>query len=144
MKPCGVRFYSLSAQIMHDRDGYYAVLEHAQKGDGDITEWLEWFLDCMGRALTRSEGLLERVLNKVAFWRRHAEVSLSARQRKVLNKLLDAGPDGFEGGLNNRKYVGMTKASSATAQRDLVDLVAKGLLRPGPGGGRSASYEIMW
>lgn len=69
---------------------------------------------------------------------------LSERQLKVLNKLLDAGPDGFEGGLTNRKYVGMTRTASAAAQRDLADLVAKGLLRPMPGGGRSASCEVSW
>lgn len=138
------RFYSLSAQIMQERESYYGVLERTQKGDGDITEWLLWFLGCMDRAMTRSEGLLGRVLGKAAFWRRHTAVQLSERQRKVLNKLLDAGPGGFEGGLTNRKYVGMTKAAPATAQRDLADLVSKGLLRPGPGGGRSASYEIAW
>ena len=29
---------------------------------------------------------------------------MSPRQRKVLNRLLDAGPSGFEGGMNTRKY----------------------------------------
>jgi len=60
------------------------------------------------------------------------------------NRLLDAGPGGFEGGMTNRKYAGMTHVSRATAQRELADLVAKGVLRPNPGGGRSASYDIAW
>ncbi len=137
------RFYSISAQIMQERQDYYAVLERTQKGSGDITEWLNWFIGSMDRAMVRSEGLLGRVLGKVAFWRKHSGVAILERQQKVLNKLLDAGPDGFEGGLTNRKYVGMTKTAPATAQRDLADLVAKGLLRPRPGGGRSASYEII-
>ena len=138
------RFYSLSAQIMQERQDYYAVLERTQKGNGDITDWLEWFVGSMDRAMIRSEGLLGRVLGKAAFWRRHTGVLLSERQQKVLNILLDAGADGFEGGLTNRKYVGMTKTAPATAQRDLADLVAKGLLRPKPEGGRSTSYEVAW
>lgn len=138
------RFYSLSAQIMQERQDYYAVLERTQKGDGDVTDWLVWFVGSMDRAMARSEGLLGRVLGKAAFWRRHAATPLSERQRKVLNKLLDAGQDGFEGGLTNRKYVGMTKTAPATAQRDLADLVAKGVLRARPGGGRSASYEVAF
>jgi Fic family protein len=138
------RFYSLSAQLMQERQAYYAVLERTQKGDGEVTDWLEWFLGCLDRALVRADTLIGRVLDKAAFWRRHAGVALSERQRKVVNKLLDAGPRGFEGGLTNRKYVGMTRTARATAQRDLADLVGKGLLRPGPGGGRGASYEIVW
>lgn len=138
------RFYSLSAQIMQERQDYYAVLERTQKGSGDVTGWLEWFVGGVDRAMTRSGGLLGRVLGKAEFWRRFGAVPLSERQRKVLNKLLDAGPDGFEGGMTNRKYVGMTKTTRATAQRDLADLVAKGMLHPKPGGGRSASYEIAW
>jgi len=136
------RFYSLSAQIMQERQDYYAVLERTQKGSGDITGWLEWFVGAVDRAMARSGGLLGRVLGKAEFWRRFGDVPLSERQRKVLNKLLDAGPGGFEGGLTNRKYVGMTKATRATAQRDLADLVAKGILTPRPEGGRSASYDL--
>jgi Fic family protein len=138
------RFYSLSAQIMQERQDYYAVLERTQKGSGDVTGWLDWFVGGVDRAMTRSGGLLGRVLGKAEFWRRFGPVPLSERQRKVLNKLLDAGQEGFEGGLTNRKYVGMTKTTRATAQRDLADLVVKGMLHPKSGRGRSASYEIAW
>jgi Fic family protein len=69
---------------------------------------------------------------------------LNDRQRKAINRLLDAGPGGFEGGMTNRKYAGITNVSRATAQRELADLVSKGILRPNPGGGRSASYDIAW
>jgi Fic family protein len=84
------------------------------------------------------------VLTKARFWQGHSEVNLSERQRKVVNRMLDAGPGGFEGGLTTRKYVGMTRTSRATAQREIADLVVKGLLVRRPGGGRSTSYEIVW
>jgi Fic family protein len=138
------RFYSLSSQIMAEREAYYAVLEQTQKGNGDITVWLEWFLGCFERAVARSEVLLAGVLLKARFWQRHAGAKLTDRQRKVLNRLLDAGPGGFEGGMTTRKYAGLTGASKATAQRELADLVDQGLLRPNPGGGRSASYDVAW
>ena len=38
----------------------------------------------------------------------------------------------------------MTHISRATAQRELADLVTKGILRPNPGKGRSASYDLVW
>lgn len=138
------RFYSLSAQISGDRKAYYGVLERTQRGDGDLTEWLRWFLGCAERSVVASAARLETVLEKAGFWQRHARTALSARQLKVVNRLLDAGRAGFEGGLTNRKYVGMTRASRATAQREIADLVEKGLLRKAEGGGRSTHYELSW
>ncbi len=138
------RFYSLSSQIMAERDDYYEVLERTNREAGDITEWLKWFLSCMSRAIIRSNELLSNVMQKTRFWKRYALTGLNDRQRKAINRLLEAGPCGFEGGITNRKYANMTHISRATAQRELADLVGKGILRPNPGGGRSASYDLVW
>ena len=138
------RFYSMASQIMAERDEYYDVLEQTTKGNVDITEWLQWFLGCMSRAILRSNELLSNIMQKAQFWKQHVQTELNDRQRKAINSLLDAGPGGFEGGITNRKYAGMTHTSRATAQRELADLVAKGILRPNPGGGRSASYDLVW
>ena len=71
-------------------------------------------------------------------------MSLNERQRKVVNRLLDAGPGGFEGGLTTRKYRGMTKTPSTTAKRDMAGLLKKGIIKQNPGGGRSVSYNLIW
>lgn len=137
------RYYSLSAQIMAERDAYYSVLEKSQKDTADITEWLAWFLGCFSRAITRSENLLAATFAKAAFWRAHAGAPLSDRQRKVVNRLLDAEPRGFEGGLTTRKYVSIAKVSRATAFRELSQLLDWGLIRRTPGKGRNASYALV-
>ena len=67
---------------------------------------------------------------------------MNERQRKVVNKLLDAGPGGFEGDLTTRKYVSMTKVSRATAYREITDLVDKKILRPRDAAGRSSRYTL--
>ncbi len=139
-----LRLYSMSAQIRTEQDAYYDILEQTQRGDGELTGWLTWFAGCLDRAVTNSEARLDLVLTKARFWQDHTDVNLSERQHKVVNRMLDAGPGGFEGGLTTRKYVGMTRTSRATAQREIADLLAKGLLVRRPGGGRSTSYEIMW
>ena len=140
----GRRYYSLSAQIMSERDIYYAMLQKAQAEAGNCTAWLIWFIGCFERALLAAEVTLTTVLSKAAFWKRHAEVMVNERQKKVLNRLLDAGKDGFAGGLSTRKYMGMTKTSRSTAWREIEDLLQKHMLRPLPGSGRSAAYEIKW
>lgn len=139
-----MRYYSLSSQIMAEREKYYDILERCQKGDGEITEWLVWFFGCFSRAIHRSEELLSVVLDKAAFWRRHAQVPLSERQQKVINRMLDAGKGGFEGGLTTRKYLSLANVSRATAFRELDQLLEFGLIKRNPARGRSASYDLNW
>jgi Fic family protein len=134
------RFYSFSSQIMVERNTYYEQLESAQKGTLDITEWLLWFLECIHRSIERSQKIIARILIKTDFLRHHSSIEISTRQRKVINRLLQAG--GFEGGLTTRKYVSLAKVSRATAYREIADLLSKGLIKPKQGGGRNVSYEI--
>ncbi len=138
------RYYSISSQIMTERKNYYAILEQSQKGDLDITAWLMWFLGCLERAIDRSDNLVGVVLLKARFWAVHSQVELNQRQRKAINRLLDAGPGGFVGGLTNRKYAALTRTSKTTSYRELTDLVEKKILVRNPGGGRSVSYDLIW
>ncbi|THD59566.1 Fic family protein, partial [Phenylobacterium sp.] len=93
------RFYSMSAQIRAERKTYYEILERTQKGDLDITAWIDWFLDCLDRAFSRAEIILSSVLAKARFWGKHAAAKINDRQRLVLNRLLN----GFEGKLTSSK-----------------------------------------
>lgn len=138
------RYYSLSSQIMEERDDYYAVLEKCQKGNGDVTHWLKWYLGCYSRAVERAARLIASVLAKAGFWRRYDKLEVSGRQRKIVNRLLDAGKGGFKGGLTTRKYVSMAKVSRATAFREISDLLKKDILRQNPAKGRSVSYDLNW
>ena len=138
------RLYSMSAQIKAERDDYYDVMERTQKGSGDITEWIAWFLQCLDRAIRRSDSEIRKTMHKARLWQNIAHLGLNERQRKVVNQLFEAGPDGFEGGLTNRKYRGITKTTRETAKRDMSDLVTKGILVKKPGGGRSSSYDLVW
>ena len=139
-----MRLFSLSAQILRERDSYYAILEGSQRGGIDVTGWLSWFLAQVEASATAAERTVANTLAKARFWLRHRTSDLNERQRKALNRLLDAGPNGFEGGLTTRKYMGLTKTSRATAYRELAELVEKGCLAPTGKGGRSSGYEILW
>lgn len=133
------RFYSMSSQIRQERVRYYDVLEHTQKGTLDITGWLEWFLGCFTRSIVRAQDLLGSVLRKARFWEKHAAKALNQRQIKVLNRLLD----GFEGHMTTSKWASIARCSQDTAHRDIVDLIAGGVLRKNPSGGRSTSYSLV-
>lgn len=132
------RFYSMSAQIHLERNDYYNILEQTQKGSLEITEWLIWFLTCLGRSFDQVEDTLQQVHRKTKFWDVIGHLELNHRQHTMLNKLLD----GFEGKLNTSKWAKMTKCSTDTALRDIQDLMAKGILVKEDAGGRSTSYLL--
>ena len=132
------RFYSMSAQIRQERKAYYEILEATQKGELDITHWLEWFLECLGRAFDRAETTLGTVLGKARFWDRFAKVEFSERQREIVNRLLN----GFEGKLTSSKWAKLAKCSQDTALRDIEDLIQKKVLVKDAAGGRSTSYSL--
>jgi Fic family protein len=130
------RFYSMSAQIREERSSYYGILEKTQKGSPDITEWLEWFLGCLGCALRATDQTLASVMRKAKLWENPATSSLNNRQKLMLNKLLD----GFEGKLTSSKWAKIAKCSQDTAIRDIQDLIERGILLKESAGGRSTSY----
>jgi Fic family protein len=129
---------AISAQIRQERNAYYDILEATQKGDLDITAWLEWFLACLDRAFDGAETILGSVLQKAKFWKVHAGESFNERQRTVLNRLLD----GFEGKMTSSKWATLTKSSQDTASRDIHDLLARKVLTKDDAGGRSTSYSL--
>jgi Fic family protein len=133
------RFYSMSAEIRLERNGYYDILERTQKGTLEVTPWMQWFLGCLDRAVAGAEITLASVLRRARFWEVHAGESLNDRQRKVVNRLLI----GFEGKLTSSKWASLAKCSQDTANRDINDLVKRGILAKDAAGGRSTSYSLI-
>jgi len=132
------RFYSMSAQIRVERKAYYDMLEATQKGELDITPWLEWFLGCLDRAFDGAEKTLAAVFQKADFWQKHTAAKINERQRDMLNRRLD----GLEGKLTSSKWALLEKCSPDTALRDIQDLLDRGILTKDEGGGRSTSYSL--
>ena len=128
----------MSAQIQQERIEYYKLLETAQKGNLDITPWMDWFLGCLGRAFENAEIVLAAVLTKAQFCEQHRAVTLNGRQRMMVNRLID----GFEGKLTSSKWAKIAKCSPDTALRDIEGLIVEGILRKDATGGRSTSYSL--
>ena len=129
----------MSAQIQRDSNDYYNTLESTQKGALDVTQWHNWFLTCLLRAIDGAQETLGAVLTKAHFWEHFAKEPLNERQTKVLNGLLD----GFEGKLTTSKWATLAKCSQDTAYRDILYLIERGALRKDFRGGRSTSYSLV-
>ena len=133
------RFYSLSSQFESERKDYYDQLEKQQRGTPEVTNWLEWFLDCLGRAIANAEEALSAVLFKAQLWEKINRRPVNKRQRLIINRMLE---DGFKGHINTSKYAKLAKCSPDTALRDIQDLKSRGIFIQNPGGGRSTSYRL--
>lgn len=133
------RFYSLSSQIESERKGYYDVLESQQRGTPDITQWLEWFLGCLGRSLINADKALSRVFFKSELWKFINQSPVNERQRMIINWMLQ---DNFKGYMNTSKYAKMAKCSNDTALRDIQNLKERTIFIQNKGGGRSTSYRL--
>ena len=132
------RFYSLSKQILAERNDYYAVLKKTQHNN-DITDWLVWFLNCLKTALLETENSMQNILLKTEFWEKHKDILINERQRLMINKLFDD----FYGKLTTSKWAKITKTSTDTALRDIKDLMEKGILQQEEAGGRSVNYSLI-
>lgn len=135
------RFYSLSSQIESERKEYYNQLERQQRGTTDITIWLEWFLDCLSRAISNSEITLANVLFKAKLWDIINKKLVNERQRIIINRMLE---NDFEGYMNTSKYAKLAKCSNDTALRDILALKDREILIQNPQGGRSTSYRLPY
>lgn len=135
-----LRYFSMSMQISREKKEYYRILESTQRGDGDITVWLVWYLECLGRAVETSESMLNGVLSKAMFWKTFSAITVTDRQREILNTYLD----GYEGKLTAKNWAKLAGISLDTAGRDIKDLVSKGMLTAVQGRVRDVSYTINY
>ena len=133
------RFYSMSTQIREERNAYYKILERTQKGDVDVTDWMRWFVECLGRAIERSRRSINTVLHKARFWERVSGFPISERQKKVINRLLDDD----EAFVTVPKWAKIAGCQKDSALLDINSLEHLGVLAPLPGETKNIRYEIV-
>ena len=131
---------SLSRTIEAHKRTYYEQLSAAQR-TLEVTPWVHWFTGICLQAQTETEAGVAFTLQKARFFDQYRH-HLNERQLLVVQRMFDEGPSGFHGGMNARKYVSLTKASKATATRDLQQLQELGAFQV-LGGGRSTRYELV-
>ena len=134
------RFYNVSSQINKDKNHYYEILERMQHGDGDITEWLVWYMQKLVDALDEADTIVTTILNKSFFWQKASAVPMTERQTQMLNLFLD----GYEAKITSKTWATLAKCSKDTAIRDIQDLVDKNILKEDIPGAKRPSFSIVY
>jgi Fic family protein len=130
---------SLSKIIEQHKKTYYEALKEAQRSM-EISAWIEYFASVILEAQRDARNMVHFTLMKAKFFDSYKN-DLNERQLKAINKMLEKGTEGFEGGMTAKKYVSITKTSKATATRDLLALQTLGVLVQ-QGAGRSVKYHL--
>lgn len=134
------RFYNVSSQINKDKNHYYDILERMQHGDGDITEWLVWYMQKLIEALDEAETIVNTILNKSFFWQKASSIPMTERQTHMLNLFLDR----YEAKITSKTWATLAKCSKDTAIRDIQDLLDKNILVEDIPGAKRPSYSIVY
>ena len=134
------RFYNVSSQINKDKNHYYDILERMQHGDGNITEWLVWYMHKLIEALDEAETIVNTILNKSFFWQKASSIPMTERQTYVLNLFLDR----YEAKITSKIWATLAKCSKDTAIRDIQDLLDKNILVEDIPGAKRPSYSIVY
>ncbi|MDR0428121.1 MAG: Fic family protein [Dysgonamonadaceae bacterium] len=130
---------SISQTIGKDKNKYYEEMKRAQS-TLEIDRWLLYFSQLLIDAQQNALDILDFSLRKTQFFDKYKS-TLNERQTKVINKMLEDGKDGFEGGMTAKKYISIAKTTKATATRDLTELVKLGIFEQNLAG-RSTNYTL--
>lgn len=133
-------FYNVSSQINRDKKHYYNLLEKTQRGDGDVTDWVVWYVSILISAIEDADSAVSTVLNKSHFWQRAAVIPMNERQIRMLNLFLD----GYEAKITSKTWASLAGCSKDTAIRDIQFLVANGVLCEVLPGAKRPNYAIIY
>ena len=132
--------YALNIQIAANREEYLRLLNKTQCGNGDITEWILWFLKQIREAVQTSESMLQAEQRRFHFQARHSGTPTGEREQALLEAILSGKiPDKF----TSTDVAALFGTSHDTALREIQSLIAKGLLKASKKGGRSQRYSIV-
>lgn len=119
-------YCSMSSTIMSNKKAYYDILQKTQSQDSlDITQWILWFIDIYTKGLENAANVCRQKIRTSEIMHRLDPNQFNTRQLFILYKLADGS---FFGKLTALKWMKLTKCQSATATRDLADLVNKNIL----------------
>ncbi|MGZ3691532.1 MAG: DUF4172 domain-containing protein [Pseudobdellovibrio sp.] len=133
------RPYDIALQLEENEDFIMNRLRTSAEGNGDLTNWMLYFLELSRTALSGSLALAQHQVSSESFWKRLSQHDLNQRQRKILNLMFDSSLT-----MTNRSYVEFCKTSRESAKRDLAELVELGLLQLGEKKGRSVEYSLIF
>ncbi len=133
-----IHCYALNREILQDRDSYFEILYKSQTSNGDITEWILWFLSKLETSLLNAEQNLQKQFVLAKRQLSFSGVAFHEREQALIDNFLK-NP---EKTISSSEWALNAGISHDSALRDLNDLVQKNILSKSTGRGRNTRYHL--
>ncbi len=128
------RFFALDDYYDRDRNAYYAALKTVQKSKGDLTQWLEYFVEGVLYSVTQLKETILR-LGIVPKQLKAEQIELSQKQIEILEKMRERNK------VTNKDLRVMFKVSRQAILKEIKKLLVLDVIEL-VGKGRGAYYKI--
>lgn len=129
------RFFALEEHYDQNLKLYYDAIDSAN--NGDMTEWLEYFVDGVAEELGRVRDKVLDLSKDRRLFGKIGQVALNARQIEILKFIEE------HNAMSNPDFVRLfPKVSDDTILRDLKDLMEKGIIKK-TGKTKGAKYQLQ-
>ncbi|MFN4914448.1 MAG: Fic family protein [Sphingomonadales bacterium] len=133
------RYYAPSAQILKEKESYFQILEHCQKGNMDITEWIQWYIGIIEKSILEMKNTQNAVMIRQKLEDKMSALGLSARQKGIIRKIANRE----KGPFTSSEWAEAAGYSPDTALREIRTLLNLRFLQKMPSGGRSTRYRLV-
>ena len=117
------RLFTISEYYDKDRPAYYQAIQSVRNNDMDMTAWLEYFVDGLRSQMTEVQAKGKQLIEQDNRFQKIKKIGLNRRQEKAVKRLI------IKGVLSVNEYQDAASCIRRTAQRDLEELAAKGIIK---------------
>lgn len=117
------RLFTISEYYDKDRPAYYRAIQSVRENNMEMTAWLEYFVNGLWLQMEEIQQKGEQIIRQDVMLQKIKKFGLNLRQEKAVKYIIR----------NSRiavnEYQSLTSCIRRTAQRDLEELVAKGIIK---------------
>lgn len=131
--------FSLCSKMLQNRDEYLGILTRSQSGNGDLTEWILWFIRMFKEAIQESLQNISSDIQTLQFSQKCLNYTFSPREKQIVDAAHNGSlPQPF----SVKEAAALSGVSHDSALRDIQSLISKGIVQAEKKGGRSQKYTI--
>ncbi len=117
------RLFTISEYYDKDRPDYYRAIQSVRNNAMDMTAWLEYFITGLRSQMMEIQEKGEQIIKQDAAFQKIKRLGMNARQEKAIKYLFKKGT------ISAGEYQSAASCIRRTAQRDLEDMVKKGIVK---------------
>lgn len=117
------QLFTISEYYDKDRPSYYQAIQSVRRSNMDMTAWLEYFVEGLRSQMADIRQKSEQLIKLDAALQKIKRIGPNLRQTRAVKYIIKNGK------ITVNEYQSVASCIRRTAQRDLEELVAKGIIK---------------